>query len=234
MPRKTRNWIDGSCYHITHRCNNGQFLFKYDKYKNFYKRQLFKMKKRYKLDVLNYIITSNHVHLLVKIKNGKEISDGLRFLHGRVGQWYNLRAKCSGAFWSDRFHATRIQSGKHLGACLFYIDLNMLRAGVVRHPAEWKYGSFNEFVEKTQRCCIINKDELLKSLQISNFEDFKKWYILTLDDKLGGIASSRQKFWSKAIAVGDEDWLNNEAGNMNVKRFRVFRANDEQCFIGKI
>ncbi len=53
------------------------------------------------------------------------------------------------------------------------IDLNMVCAGVVKHPSEWKYGSFNEFVEKTQRCCIINKDELLKSLYISNFEDYE-------------------------------------------------------------
>jgi len=89
MPRRPRSWIDDSCYHITHRCNNKMFLFKYDKYKKFYKRQLFKMKNHYKIDILDYIITSNHVHLLVKIKNNTEISEGLRFLHGRMGQWYN-------------------------------------------------------------------------------------------------------------------------------------------------
>jgi REP element-mobilizing transposase RayT len=65
------------------------FLFKYDKYKDFYKRQLFKMKSRYryKVDILDYIITSNHVHLLVKINEwpgdfrGVEVSA----LHGRMG-----------------------------------------------------------------------------------------------------------------------------------------------------
>ena len=234
MPRRPRNWINDSCYHITHRCNNKMFLFKYDKYKKFYKRQLFKMKSHYKIDILDYIITSNHVHLLVKIKNSTEISEGLRFLHGRMGQWYNSQNKCSGAFWSDRFHSTRIQSGRHLGACLFYIDLNMVQAGVVEHPAEWKYGSFNEFVEKTQRCCIVNKAELIKSLCMDNFNDFKKWYLLTLDDKLKNAALPKQDFWSKAVAVGDKDWLNEEAGNMGVKRFKVFNANNDQCFIGKV
>jgi len=234
MPRKSRNWTDNSCYHITHRCNNRMFLFKYDKYKDFYKRQLFIMKSRYKVDILDYIITSNHVHLLVKIKNGTEISAGLRFLHGRMGQWYNSQNKCGGSFWSDRFHATRIQSGRHLGCCIFYIDLNMVRAGVVDHPAEWEYGSYNEFTGKTQRCRIINKTELLNSLHMSDFNDFKNWYLLTLNDKLENIASSKEAFWSRAIAVGDEDWLNEEAGNMGVKRFRVFDANNEQCFIGKV
>ena len=233
MPRKSRNWTDDSCYHITHRCNNKMFLFKYDKYKDFYKRQLFIMKNRYKVDILDYMITSNHVHLLVKIKNGLEISEGLRFLHGRMGQWYNSQNKCSGSFWSDRFHATRIQSGRHLGACLFYIDLNMVRAGVVDHPSEWEYGSYNEFAGKAQRCRIINKTELLKSLRMSDFKDFKKWYLLTLNDKLENIASSKEAFWSRAIAVGDEDWLNEEAGNMGVKRFKIFTVNNDQCFIGK-
>jgi REP element-mobilizing transposase RayT len=46
------------------------------------------MKSRYKVDILDYIITSNHVHLLVKIKNGQEISEGLRFLHCMAG-WGN-------------------------------------------------------------------------------------------------------------------------------------------------
>ena len=233
MPRNARNWTDNSCYHITHRCNNKMFLFKYDKYKDFYKRQLFIMKSRYKVDILDYIITSNHVHLLVKIKNGQEISEGLRFLHGRMGQWYNSQNKCSGAFWSDRFHATRIQSGRHLGVCIFYIDLNMVRAGVVDHPAEWEYGSYNEFTGKTQRCRIINKAELMNSLHMSDFDDFKKWYLLTLNDKLENIASSKEAFWSRAIAVGDEDWLNEEAPNMGVKRFKIFTVNNDQCFIGK-
>jgi len=171
--------------------------------------------------------------LLVSIKDGKEVSEGLRFLHGRVGQYYNQQTKSSGAFWGDRFHATRIQNGKHLGSCLFYIDLNMVRAGVVEHPAEWAFGSYNEFIEKTQRCCIINKVELIRSLGVDDFDNFKKWYLLTLDDKLRDMAASKQAFWSKAVAVGARDWLNKEAEKMGVKRYRVFEAGNEQFFIGK-
>jgi REP element-mobilizing transposase RayT len=41
MPRRKRGWIDGACYHITHRCHNREFLFHYKKYRQFYQRQLF-------------------------------------------------------------------------------------------------------------------------------------------------------------------------------------------------
>ncbi len=36
-----------------------------------------------------------------------------------------------GAYWEDRYHATAIESNNHLHRCITYIDLNMVRAGVV-------------------------------------------------------------------------------------------------------
>lgn len=138
MPRKRRGWEAGACYHITHRCLNREFLFKYSKYRVFYIRNLYKAVKKYRIDILDYIVTSNHIHLLVAAKDGNEISKGLRYLHGIMGQWYNIQKGNSGSFWSDRFHSTRIQSGAHLARCLIYIDLNMVRSGVVKHPSEWR------------------------------------------------------------------------------------------------
>jgi hypothetical protein len=43
------------------------------------------------------------------------------------------------AFWEDRYHATAIEAGNHLRRCLVHIDLNMVRAGVVKHPSEWAH-----------------------------------------------------------------------------------------------
>ena len=126
MPRRPRGWIDHACYHITHRCHEREFLFRFSKYRDIYIRQLFEAKRRFKVDILNYIVTSNHVHLLVAAPTGKSISSALQFLHGSVGQRYNMLKKREGAFWKDRFHSTCIQSGGHLARCSFYIDLKLL------------------------------------------------------------------------------------------------------------
>ena len=40
-----------------------------------------------------------------------------------------------GAFWEDRHHATAVESGNHLLQCLVYIDLNMVRAWVVKQAS---------------------------------------------------------------------------------------------------
>ena len=101
MPRRKRGWIDNACYHITHRCHNRKFLFRYKKYREFYLRHLFEMQKRYNVDILDYVVTGNHAHLLLTSKKGKSISEGFRYLHGRVAQFYNLQTGKNGAFWSD-------------------------------------------------------------------------------------------------------------------------------------
>ena len=57
---------------------------------------------------------------------------------GCTGQAYNRRKRRRGAFWEDCYHATAIDTDEHLARCLVYIDLNMVRAGRMRHPREWK------------------------------------------------------------------------------------------------
>ncbi len=61
-----------------------------------------------------------------------------------TGQEYNIRKQRKGAFWEDRYHATAIEQNDHLNRCLVYIDLNMVRAGVVEHPSEWRFGGYYE------------------------------------------------------------------------------------------
>ena len=65
-------------------------------------------------------------------------------LASRVRQGYNQRKKRKGAFWEDRYHATAVSFDDHLSKCMVYIDMNMVRAGVVNHPSEWFFSGYNE------------------------------------------------------------------------------------------
>jgi putative transposase len=93
-----------------------------------YLHWLFEAKKRFGLSVLNYMITSNHVHLLIKDTGVNVIADSIQLIAGRTAQEYNQRKDRQGAFWEDRYHATAIEADEHLHRCLIYIDLNMVRA----------------------------------------------------------------------------------------------------------
>jgi putative transposase len=58
------------------------------------------------------------------------IPKSIQLVAGRTGQEYNERKRKKGAFGEGRYHATAVETGRHLRQCLVYIDLNMVRAGV--------------------------------------------------------------------------------------------------------
>ncbi|MDD5664131.1 MAG: hypothetical protein PHT71_07730 [Victivallaceae bacterium] len=94
--------------------------------------------------------------------------------------------------------------------------------------------SFNEFIERTQRCCIINKKQLLNSLCLEDdFSRFQQWYLATLEEKLDNLERTRQAFWSQATVVGDREWLYGEARAMGMKKIIVSQGNSEQYYLGK-
>ena len=84
---------------------------------------LFEAKKRYGIRILNYMVTSNHIHLLVVDGGGREvIPKSLQLIAGRTGQEYNQRKNRNGAFWEDRYHATAVSSDRHLIQCMVCIN----------------------------------------------------------------------------------------------------------------
>ena len=136
MARANRHHIPGQVWHITHRCHKKEFLLKFARDRKRWLQWLFEAKKRFELDILNYTVTSNHIHLLVVDGEEEVIPKSLQLVAGKTAQEFNRRKERKGAFWEDRYHATAIEIGDHFLRCLVYIDLNMVRNGVVQHPSE--------------------------------------------------------------------------------------------------
>ena len=100
---------------------------------------------------LNYMVTCKLIHLFVKDTGRDVIAQSMQLIAGRTAQEYNQRKNRQGAFWEDRYHATAIESDEHLHRCLAYMDLNMVRAGVVNHPSKWEHGGYREIQEPRDR-----------------------------------------------------------------------------------
>jgi putative transposase len=217
MPRRKRNWVKGGCYHITHRCLNKEFFLKFSKVRDVYYSELMEAKSRFKFDILNYIITSNHVHLLVYCRDGSEIEKAIQYVHGRFAQRYNIYNKRSGSFWGDRYHAVLIEDGSHLSKCMFYIDYNMLRCGKVTHPEQWKHSGYHELSGNRQRYRVINFPRLLKCLGIEDAEEFRSWYLKTINSK-AEVYMERQAYWTEASIVGSMEWIDSVSDKAGIKR----------------
>ncbi len=202
MPRANRHFLPGHIWHITHRCHQKKFLLKFARDRRRYLHWLFEAKKRFGLCVLDYVVTSNHVHLLVKDTGREVIAQSMQLIAGRTAQEYNQRKNRQGAFWEDRYHATAIEADEHLHHCLVYIDLNMVRAGVVKHPSQWAHGGYCEIQTAPKRYAVVNFRELTELCGFADLGDFqtarRQWVELTVENG----RSAREDHWSQAIAIG--------------------------------
>jgi putative transposase len=208
MARAQRHYIPGQIWHITHRCHKTEFLLKFFKDRKRWLQWLYEAKKRYGLVILNYAVTSNHIHLLVVGGNERDvISNSIKLIAGRTGQEFNQRKSRKGAFWEDRYHATAIESGDHLFRCLVYIDLNMVRAGVVKHPSEWPSCGYNEIQEPKRKNILINYQRLTELLGFDSYDEVKTYHKRWVDDYLGNGKNNRDDKWTMSIAVGNRSFV---------------------------
>ena len=218
MPRANRHYIPGYVWHITHRCHKKEFLLKFGRDRRNWIKWLLEAKKRYGLSVLNYMATSNHIHLMVSDNGDREtIPRSIQLLASRVGQEYNQRKKRKGAFWEDRYHATAVGLDEHLFKCMVYIDLNMVRAGVVNHPSEWPFCGYNEIQNPRQRYSLIDYQRLIPLLQMKDFEDLQSSCKQRVDELITGMNQTRDGKWTESIAVGSEGFIEATKSILGIK-----------------
>jgi putative transposase len=234
MPRANRYFIPGNIWHITHRCHNRDFLLKFKRERLSWIYWLYKSRKRFRIAVLNYIVTSNHIHLLVKDNSDeRNIPHFMQLLQGRTAQEYNYRKGRKGAFWEDRYHATAIESDEHLTQCMGYISLNMVRAGAVNDPLEWKESGYYEIEFPKKRYTIIDYPALLKLLNFESMDQLQRNLRELVKDMLVSNNTRRESKWTEAIAVGSQPFCEKIKQQLDVKAKtrKIINIKSEESFV---
>lgn len=207
MPRANRYFVPGHVWHITHRCHRREFLLDKAVDRQRWLHWLRIATARYGLCVLNYIATRNHIHLLVRDRGRHEIVAGMRLAAARVAQEYNIRNDRHGSFWQDRYHATAVDSDGHLDRCFTYIDLNMVRAGAVRHPSEWVESGFREIQYASGAPPIIDLAEVAALFDTTDISALRAWRADQVDDAIRAGRLKRESDWSERVAVGGDGFI---------------------------
>src|SRR5437867_888221 len=78
MARANRLRGDGGVFHLTHRCHNRAFLLKFARDRDAYRAKAREHLQQFDVSVLDYCVTSNHVHLLVDASERLEVSGFMR------------------------------------------------------------------------------------------------------------------------------------------------------------
>jgi len=219
MPKALRYFHAGQHYHLTHRCHNRSFLFRFAKDRDTYREMMRERIGQFRTPLLAYCITSNHVHLLVTARSPTRISELMESLQGDFAQHYNLRKKRTGAFWGGRFHAVAVEGGEYVLNCMNYIELKMVRAGVVNHPADWKWCSYGELMGLRQRYRSVDREHLGDVIgRHPDTEAFMDDYRHGIEQRIQADELARESIWTEPLAVGSRSFIEKISGDVRNRR----------------
>jgi len=122
-----------------------------------------------------------------------------------------------GAFWEDRYHATAVESGSYLIQCLVYIDLNMVRTGVIDHPSQWSASGYIEIQNPHQRYTLIDQRRLAELLGLRSVDELRESHRIWVEDGLKGKYNVRECKWTESVAVGSRDFAEETKDKLGFK-----------------
>jgi putative transposase len=207
MPRASDYLLQGYTYHLTQRCHDRQFLLRFAHDRDVCRAWLREGVKRHRVPVYGFCVTSNHVHILAHVDSLEAVSQFMHLASGSTAKQHNLRKDRSGAMWEHPYQCTIVEDGRHLLNCLTYINLNMVRAGAVAHPREWKWCSHDELLGQRQRYRILNTERLIESLGIGTEQELRQWYTDAVEQRLASRQLQREAHWTDALAVGSREFV---------------------------
>ena len=76
----------------------------------------------------------------------------------RCVRYVNATYGRTGALWEGRYRAAPIDSEAYFLACSRYIELNPVRARMVRHPREYKWSSYHAHAHGTADALVSDHD----------------------------------------------------------------------------
>ena len=103
-----------------------------------------------------------------------DVSAFMKLLKQRFTQWYNGRTGRQGTLWEDRFRSVVVDgAGMALTTMAAYIDLNAVRAGLVKDPKDYRWCGYGEAVAGKKRA-RLGLQKVVQALQRGQEETVSK------------------------------------------------------------
>ncbi|ART52890.1 transposase [Acidovorax carolinensis] len=146
MARLPRLTLAGYPHHIIQRGNNRQVIF-VDRQD--FETMLALMAEnalKFAVAIHAYVLMDNHFHLLATPATAEALPLMMQAVGRSYVRYFNQRHGRSGTLWEGRYRSTLIETERYLLACMVYIDLNPVRAGMVALPAAWPWSSHAHYL----------------------------------------------------------------------------------------
>ena len=146
MARLPRLTLPGYPHHIIQRGNNRQPIFVTTQDYQTLLALLAENAVKFGVALHAYVLMSNHFHLLATPQTAEGLPQMMQAVGRRYVRYFNDTQKRSGTLWEGRYKSTVIQSERYLLACMAYIDLNPVRAGMVAQAGQYPWSSHAHYI----------------------------------------------------------------------------------------
>jgi REP element-mobilizing transposase RayT len=153
----------GAIAHVSARGNGGRPIYLDDVDRRIHLGLLEAVVRDHAWQVLAWCQMTNHFHLLVRLLRAS-LSCGMQELNGEYARRWNRRHRETGHLFRNRFMSSNVMSDTHLVVSARYIDLNPVRAGLVRSADEWDWSSHRALTGLAYAPPFLADDELLPLL----------------------------------------------------------------------
>ena len=150
MARLPRLTVPGYPHHVIQRGNNRQAIFASDHDYAALLQLLAENAVRFEVAVHAYVLMSNHFHLLATPATVDGLPQMMQAVGRRYVRYFNDRQGRSGTLWEGRYRSTVIDTDRYLLACMVYLDLNPVRAGLVERSEQYPWSSHRHYLGLAQ------------------------------------------------------------------------------------
>ena len=206
MARLPRVTLPGYPHHIIQRGNNRQAIFIDRQDFETMLALLTENAQKFGVAVHAYVLMDNHFHLLATPSSAEALPLMMQAVGRSYVRRFNQRHGRSGTLWEGRYRSTLIETERYLLACMVYIDLNPVRAGMVAEPGAWRWCSHAHYLGR-QHDPLVTPHALVWNLGNTPFAREAAYKTLVE----AGIGSSQQAALTDAAlrgwALGSEDFV---------------------------
>ena len=145
MARLPRLTLPGYPHHVIQRGNNRQPIFASAADYQTLLDLLDENAKKFGVAIHAYVLMSNHFHLLATPQSAEGLPQMMQAVGRRYVRYFNDVQKRTGTLWEGRYKSTLIQTDRYLLACMAYMDLNPVRAGLVGQVRDYPWSSHGHY-----------------------------------------------------------------------------------------
>jgi len=142
MARKARFTPVGIPQHIIQRGNDRQLCFGCGADFKAYLYWLKVYSEKHQVSIHAWVLMTNHVHLLCTPNSADGISKMMQSLGRSYVRYFNYNYQRTGTLWEGRFKACLVNASEYLLNLYRYIELNPVRANMVKDPADYVWSSY--------------------------------------------------------------------------------------------